>query len=312
VTGNPDLIDEDEDGITIAVHQHLLHPLTIAGCLTFDPLSPPAARVEGGPAGLQRLGECSFIHPRKHEHFFGVPLLDDGGDQTVRVEPNRIHTHIVPVRETRAMQRVVAELRSSLAEVFLDAGPMAATLCTGWTTRDLAAHLVIREHRPDAALGIAVPGLAGYTARVQASVAAQRYPDVVALFAAGPPIFSPFRIPVVAELADPAEFAIHREDVRRARPDWQPLPTNPVLFDVLWRRLRTIGAITTRRSPVGIRVVRTDAPGNVVLNKRQPQVILRGNPLELLLRLSGRSEVDLEIIGDDAVVQTFNGSRIHL
>ena len=40
------------------------------------------------------------------------------------------------------------------------AGPEAPTLCAGWTTRDLAAHLVVREARPDAAAGIVLPALA--------------------------------------------------------------------------------------------------------------------------------------------------------
>ena len=30
-----------------------------------------------------------------------------------------------------------------------DLGPNQPTLCEGWRTADLAAHLVLREHRPD-------------------------------------------------------------------------------------------------------------------------------------------------------------------
>ena len=309
---NTGLIDEDKDGVAIAVDEHLLDPLAIPRCLTFDPLRCPTARVKRGPAGSQCRSEGGFIHPREHEHFPGIPLLYHGGDKTVRVEPDGIHARILPVRDTRAMQDVVAELRSSLAEVLLLAGPAAPTLCSGWSARDLAAHLVVREHRPDAAVGMVIPAFARYTARAQAAVAAGSFVDVVATFAAGPPLFSPFRIPVVAQLADPAEFAIHREDVRRAEPDWQPLAPDPVLFDVLWQRLRTIGAMTTRRSQIGIRVLRTDAPGNLVLNRRQPQVILRGDPLEILLRLAGRAEVNLEVIGDDAAVRAFNAAQLHL
>jgi len=40
-------------------------------------------------------------------------------------------------------------------------GPDAPTLCSGWTTGDLAAHLVLREHRPDAAAGVLGGPLAG-------------------------------------------------------------------------------------------------------------------------------------------------------
>ncbi|MHB1139691.1 MAG: maleylpyruvate isomerase N-terminal domain-containing protein, partial [Microthrixaceae bacterium] len=42
--------------------------------------------------------------------------------------------------------------RAELCELFEIVGPDVATLCEGWTTRDLAAHLVVRERRPDAAL----------------------------------------------------------------------------------------------------------------------------------------------------------------
>lgn len=43
--------------------------------------------------------------------------------------------------------------RSALVETFHQVGPDAPTLCERWTTRDLAAHLVVRERRLDATLG---------------------------------------------------------------------------------------------------------------------------------------------------------------
>src|SRR5882762_622635 len=36
--------------------------------------------------------------------------------------------------------------RRELCDLFLELGPDAPTLCEGWTTLDLAAHLVLREH----------------------------------------------------------------------------------------------------------------------------------------------------------------------
>ena len=306
------LVDEYENCVAVTINEHLLHPLTVPGRFALHPPSGATAGIERGPPGAQRFLQGGGIHPGKHEYLSGIPLLHHGGNQAVGIESNRIHAHIVPVRDTCAMQRIVAELRRSLANELLEAGPDAPTLCAQWTARDLAAHLVVREHRPDAALGIAVPALARWTARVQTAEAAQPFPEVVETFAGGPPLLSPFRIPLVQRLADPAEFAIHREDVRRARPGWQPLPADPALFDVLWQRLRVIGSITARRSPVGIRVVRTDAPGNLQLNRRSPQIILRGDPLEILLRISGRTEVNVEVIGDEATVRAFNSAGLHL
>ena len=39
--------------------------------------------------------------------------------------------------------------RISLCDTFTRTGPDAPTLCSPWTTADLAAHLVIRDRRPD-------------------------------------------------------------------------------------------------------------------------------------------------------------------
>ena len=40
--------------------------------------------------------------------------------------------------------------RQALCDDLQAAGPDAPTLCVGWTARDLAAHLVLRERRLDA------------------------------------------------------------------------------------------------------------------------------------------------------------------
>src|SRR5690349_11008507 len=44
--------------------------------------------------------------------------------------------------------------RAALCDLLVTVGPDAPTLCEGWTTRDLAAHLAVRDRRPDAAAGI--------------------------------------------------------------------------------------------------------------------------------------------------------------
>ena len=57
--------------------------------------------------------------------------------------------------------------RDALCDLFVELGPDQPTLCGDWTTRDLAAHLVVRERRPDAAIGIVISKAAGYTDKVQ-------------------------------------------------------------------------------------------------------------------------------------------------
>ena len=56
--------------------------------------------------------------------------------------------------------------RAELAATLRTVGPDAPTMCGDWDARDLAAHLVIRERRPDAALGIVFSNDAGTTEKV--------------------------------------------------------------------------------------------------------------------------------------------------
>jgi uncharacterized protein (TIGR03085 family) len=105
--------------------------------------------------------------------------------------------------------------RGALVATFREVGPHAPTLCEGWNTTDLAAHLVVRERRLDATLGIAVPFLAGYTAKVQDKTATSKSWDaLVDLVASGPPIYSPFKL--LDPVANLGEMFIHHEDVRHA------------------------------------------------------------------------------------------------
>ncbi|MCW2608081.1 MAG: hypothetical protein JWO60_2774, partial [Frankiales bacterium] len=43
---------------------------------------------------------------------------------------------------------VAAAERAALLDLLAASGPDAPTLCPGWTTHDLAAHLVVRERQP--------------------------------------------------------------------------------------------------------------------------------------------------------------------
>ena len=83
------------------------------------------------------------------------------------------------------------EERLALCALLDKTGPDAPTLCEGWTAGDLAAHLVLRERRPDAAGGVIGGPLAGYTARVQNRIRARTpFPGLVQLIRSGPPRLS--------------------------------------------------------------------------------------------------------------------------
>jgi uncharacterized protein (TIGR03085 family) len=187
--------------------------------------------------------------------------------------------------------------RTALAGLLHETGPDGPTLCEGWQTRDLAAHLVLRERRPDAAVGVMGGPLAGYTARVQRQYLDRySYPALIAMFQAGPPSLSPFAIPGADEAANTVEYFVHHEDVRRALPDWTERELPAGLEQALWKRLK--GArLFLRGAPTGIVLVRDAgrAAGDVIEVKspppaadQAPRVEVIGTPAELTMWSMGR------------------------
>ncbi|MFD8704190.1 TIGR03085 family metal-binding protein [Kitasatospora sp. NPDC059648] len=179
--------------------------------------------------------------------------------------------------------------RHRLAELLTAAGPDAPTLCAGWTTRDLAAHLVVRERRADAAPGIRVGALAGWTRRVQDGYAERPYEELVRLFRAGPPVCSLFALPGADEAANTVEYFVHAEDVARAGDDWTAQPVPPGRAEALWRRLPLLARFEAgRRSPVRLTLARPDGRSVTVGPAGAHAVRLTGEPAELVLFAYGR------------------------
>ena len=197
--------------------------------------------------------------------------------------------------------------RAALCDLFTEVGPDAPTLCAGWRTRDLAAHLVLRERRPDAAAGILLSPLAGHTKRVQDGYAARPWSELVGLIRSGPPRYWPTAIGAVDDAINTAEFFVHHEDVRRATPGWQPRPPDERRDRALWTALARSARLLLRRSPVGL-VLRSGA--REVTAKRGPNtVIISGEPAELLLFASGRDEARLEFDGEQPSIGAVRGLR---
>ncbi|HEV7647061.1 MAG TPA: TIGR03085 family metal-binding protein [Actinophytocola sp.] len=201
---------------------------------------------------------------------------------------------------------VSTDERAALCDLLEELGPDEPTLCEGWQTRDLAAHLVVRERRPDAAAGIMLAPLAGHTKRVQDSFAARPWAELVRLVRTGPPALSPTRIPAVDKAVNSVELFIHHEDVRRAQPDWKPRDPDPERDAVTWAGVSRAGRMTLRRSPVGLVLRRPD--GKEVVVKRGPNtVILAGEPGELLLFAFGRDAVHVDFEGEQASIAVVKG-----
>jgi uncharacterized protein (TIGR03085 family) len=190
--------------------------------------------------------------------------------------------------------------RAALVETLRAVGPDAPTLCEGWKTRDLAAHLVIREYRPDAAPGIMIPFFAAHTAKVQDEVAERTdWDELVDKVAAGPPVYSPFKL--LDPVANVAEMFIHHEDVRRAQPAWEPRVLEQGLCRSLRRTLSLMARLTLAKVP-GRVALRIPEGKTVLTAGRGPTVVVTGAPEELLLFAVGR-EARVEFDGDAAAIQ---------
>jgi uncharacterized protein (TIGR03085 family) len=210
--------------------------------------------------------------------------------------------------------------RLALCASLDEAGPAAPTLCAGWQTIDLAAHLVLRERRPDAAIGILGGPLARYTRKVQRELAERTpYPDLVETIRTGPPSLSVYALPGADARLNFLEFFVHHEDVRRAQADWQPRQLDADLVDLIWNQLAR-ARLMLRRVPVGIEFARADEPTaqsadatrqnghagrqrlRITVRPRTPVVTVVGPPAELMMWTFGRTaaaRVRLEGAEDD-------------
>jgi uncharacterized protein (TIGR03085 family) len=185
--------------------------------------------------------------------------------------------------------------RRELADLLLQTGPEAPTLCAGWTTRDLAAHLVIRERRPDAMAAGLIPPLAGHVEHVRLAKAARPYAEVVAEVRR-PPWWSPLSNPLTDELANGLEFFIHHEDVRRGGAQWTPRALDDGQRRALWKAVRFTARLGLRKLHVPV-LVRAPGLGEVTIGGDAPQATLTGEPGELAMFVSGRqraAQVDIE------------------
>jgi uncharacterized protein (TIGR03085 family) len=203
--------------------------------------------------------------------------------------------------------------RHAICDLLAELGPDKPTLCAGWQTGDLAAHLVLRERRPDAGAGVMGGPLAGYTSRVQSGLAVRTpFPRLVQLIRTGPPRFSLFGLPGADERLNLTEYFVHHEDVRRAQPDAQPRAISAELADLLWGRL-SLARFMLRKAPVGVELVRSDSGGatdgararngrvRITAKAQTPVVRVSGDPAELTLWTMGRtSAANVRMEGNDS------------
>lgn len=209
------------------------------------------------------------------------------------------------------MPRYARSEREALADLLQTLGPDAPTLNTGWTTRDLAAHLVLRERRPDAAAGILLPPLHEYAERVRRQLAAHPWGHLIDQVRK-PPVWSPISNPLTDEVANTMEFFIHHEDVRRAGRDWQPRDLPAGLQQALWRRATALARMALRRFPAGV-LVQAPGYGQRTAGRGGEPVRLVGAPSELVLFLSGRQQAArVQVDGPPGLADRLRRARLGL
>jgi uncharacterized protein (TIGR03085 family) len=193
--------------------------------------------------------------------------------------------------------------RAALCDLLAELGPDAPTLCVGWTTRDMATHLYVRDRDPKAWAGISIGRLHGLAEKAMAAQADRPYEQIVADVRIGAPKWSPMGLPGAKDLVNLLEFVIHHEDVRRAQQGWGPRAVPATLADPVWRAIKLGSRATLRRAPDGVVLRRAGTDATVVAKKGELTVTVVGDPIELALFTSGRQRVArVDLSGDDAAV----------
>ena len=204
--------------------------------------------------------------------------------------------------------------RATLAHALRAAGPDRPTLCAGWASRHLAAHVVLRETAPLVAAGAVLPPLSRRTERAidalaERSADSGAYAALVDRVERGPGRWSPMSL--MGDAGNLLEFFIHTEDVRRGAGPVPPLELDPAHTEAIWSRLARQAPLLYRRAPVGIVLVVPGGPRRAV---RRPKgdagtVVVRGEVGELALHAFGREgAAHVDVLGDPADVEALQRS----
>jgi uncharacterized protein (TIGR03085 family) len=185
-------------------------------------------------------------------------------------------------------------------------------LCDGWHTRDLAAHLIVRERRPDASIGIVVPRLHGRTEAIRAKTARQHsFHELIGLLRR-PPTLSLAGLPLTDKATNTAEFFIHHEDVRRGVVGWTPRELDRPLEDTLYAQLKFMAKVRLRRFParLEIRARGHDTPIRSG-SARGDDLAIEGDVGELTLFFSGRQRAArVELHGATDLADRLRSARL--
>jgi uncharacterized protein (TIGR03085 family) len=199
--------------------------------------------------------------------------------------------------------------RAALVDALVELGPDAPTLCDGWLTKDMAAHVYVRERRPDAALGVLPLGpLSSYTNRVMASALRTiGYDEILRRMRHIP---AHLRIGPLDAAINTVEYFVHTEDVRR--PNAMPPRDMPDDFErTIWRRLSKQARLSFRRVKAEVMLVPT--VGEPVTVGSGERVEVHGRPSELMLLAFNRKDAaKVDLMGSTSAVEKLQSATLGL
>jgi hypothetical protein len=85
VAGRADLVDTNEQRVTVTVQGDGLDVLHMTRGVALAPVLAAASRPECHPTRRQGAMKCLIVHPADHENLAAVVLLHDGTDKTTGV-----------------------------------------------------------------------------------------------------------------------------------------------------------------------------------------------------------------------------------
>jgi uncharacterized protein (TIGR03085 family) len=202
--------------------------------------------------------------------------------------------------------------RHALADLLLELGPDAPTLCAGWTTQDLAMHVTLIQRRVDSWVGgllvTRVPATRGYFDKLVARERSRPWPEMVDRVRSLP-AHGPFAHQRLRERIFLRESVVHHEDVRRAN-GLGPRSGSTALQDAVWPILPGFARLLDVPDRVGLELTRPDGRSHLV-GRGDATARLVGEPIEMLLYLFGRTAVaDVQLTGASSGVRVKDSSKL--
>jgi uncharacterized protein (TIGR03085 family) len=189
-----------------------------------------------------------------------------------------------------AIKGLEPQLRGAFADACEATGPAAPTLCAGWTVRDLAIHLDLIERRWDSWAAVPLgrrfePIRRTYDALVERE-RSREWPENIARIRSGPGA-GPLASQWLRDRMMPREYLIHTEDIRRANGITATVSDDAQ--EAAWSRLPGLAKrMFLIPAPFGLVLAQPDGR-TLTLRNGSPTATLRGEPLELLLYVFGRT-----------------------